>query len=205
MESTPITLLDYTSGKPVEAWLHDEITPAHLEAHNLQWNSLFRVYRQQYRTGQLSKKDYPEDAHWDWNGKMAKRRGKLGFASFCIEVNESIEGLLILSYLVTCRLPDQIGKDLVYIEYLATAPWNRPIGGQIPRYRRVGSFLTRAAIQMSFENDLKGRLGLHSLPKAESFYRDKIGLTDLGPDPDPRYQGLRYFELSEARALEIKV
>lgn len=40
-----------------------------------------------------------------------------------------------------------------------------------------------------------GRIGLHSLPQAETFYRD--WMTDFGRDP--QHQGLRYFEMSESQ------
>lgn len=205
MESTSIELLNTESGNPVRAWLHDEISPGHLSAQQLQWKQAFDGFKQMHLAGHLSSGELPEDAHWKWERKMAQRRGKLGFESYCIERDGQIEGLLILNFLATCRLPVQMGKDLVYLEYLATAPWNRRIGDQLPQFQRVGSFLFRAALQVSLANDLKGRIGLHSLPKAEGFYRDKIGMTDLGPDHSPSHQGLHYFELSEERARKLNI
>lgn len=205
MESTPIELLEFDSGSSVRAWLHNEISPEHLSKQQLQWARAFDDCEERLLTGQLDQEDMHEDAHWQWERKIAQRRGKLGFESYCIEFQGRVEGMLILNFLATCRLPNQAGKDLVYLEYLATAPWNRHIRDQRPRFRRVGYFLFRAALQVSLENDLKGRIGLHSLPKAERFYRDKIGMTDMGPDHNPPHRGLRYFELSEERAQELKI
>ena len=42
-----------------------------------------------------------------------------------------------------------------------------------------------------------GRIGLHSLPQAEKFYR-RWGMVDLGPDK--LYEDLHYFELTTAQA-----
>ncbi|MEH2393829.1 MAG: GNAT family N-acetyltransferase [Nostoc sp.] len=67
-------------------------------------------------------------------------------------------------------------------------------------YKGVGSSLLKFAIEHSFYLDYKGRLGLHSLPGAENFYR-KFGMVDLGYDSNK--QGLRYFEISSDQAEKI--
>lgn len=85
----------------------------------------------------------------------------------------------------------------MYLDYLEVAPWNRPEFGAAPRLRGVGSALITAAVALSDEEGFKGRLGLHSLPQADAFYR-KIGMTDLGQDP--AYQNLRYFEMTVEQA-----
>lgn len=55
-----------------------------------------------------------------------------------------------------------------------------------------------AAIAFSEQEGFKGRIGLHSLPQAENFYRDRCGMIDLGPDAT--YQNLRYFEMTPDQA-----
>ncbi|MDE2362149.1 MAG: hypothetical protein KGM42_05675 [Hyphomicrobiales bacterium] len=64
---------------------------------------------------------------------------------------------------------------------------------------RVALALLTGAVARSREAGFKGRLGLHSLPQADSFYR-RIGMIDLGLDS--AYQNLRYFEMTieQARA-----
>jgi hypothetical protein len=62
----------------------------------------------------------------------------------------------------SCRLPEQQGKPLVYIDYIEAAPWNikqlmEPLG-KPQQYRGVGSRLFEAAVLQSFEEDFKGRL-----------------------------------------------
>ena len=54
-----------------------------------------------------------------------------------------------------------------------------------------------AASALSVAEGFKGRIGLHSLPRADDFYR-RSGLCDLGRDP--AVHDLRYFEMTEAQA-----
>ena len=97
-----------------------------------------------------------------------------------------------------CRLPEQKGRHLVYVDFVENAPWNRPELRNPPLYRGVGTILIRAAIELSKSEEFKGRIGLHSLPQANAFYANTIGMTDLGQDRD--YQGLRYFEMTAEHA-----
>lgn len=41
----------------------------------------------------------------------------------------------------------------------------------MPRLRGVGTALVTAAVALSEDEGFKGRIGLHSLPQAEDFYR----------------------------------
>ncbi len=107
------------------------------------------------------------------------------------------QGLAQINLTKSCCEPSQAGRPLVYLDYLEVAPWNRPELGITPRLRGTGSALVTAAIALSDEEGFKGRIGLHSLPQADSFYR-KIGMTDLGHDP--AYQNLRYFEMTAEQA-----
>ncbi len=64
-------------------------------------------------------------------------------------------------------------------------------------FHSVGTVLLRTAIQASLDKGFDGRIGLHSLPQADSFYGHQ-GMTNLGPDAD--YQNLCYFEISADEA-----
>jgi len=83
------------------------------------------------------------------------------------------------------------------VELLATAPWNRAEIQKPPRYRSTGWALMLAAVELSREMEFRGRIGLHSLPGAEPFYRDKCGMTCLGMDEE---KGMVYFEMNEEQA-----
>ena len=52
------------------------------------------------------------------------------------------------------------------------------------------------AIQMGFD----GRVGLHSLPQSESFYR-RCGMTEFWRDPE--YQYLLYFEMPQSQSTNL--
>ena len=90
--------------------------------------------------------------------------------------------------------------QIVYVDLLATAPWNRPILVDEPVYKGVGGALLVAAITVSREQGLHGCIGLHSLKEAESFYRDVVQMTDLGIEQEGDHKGLRYFELPKSQA-----
>lgn len=106
---------------------------------------------------------------------------------------------MILDTLRSARLQSQAGKSMIYVEYLEVAPWNRRhLGDEVPRFRAVGSALMRAAIEFSYQEGFKGRIGLHSLPQSNGWYANTCGMADLGTDPD--YQHLRYFEMTPEMA-----
>lgn len=110
---------------------------------------------------------------------------------------------IALAELVTGRTRlEPKGRDLVYVEFLETAPWNLLVtrlnqGGE---YGGVGRQLVAAMSRLSELMQLGGRLALHSLPQADGFYR-RCHMTDLGPDA--RKEGLRYFELDEKGATAL--
>jgi hypothetical protein len=126
-------------------------------------------------------------------------RGLLAHLGFSVVCDGMTQGLMRIDLTHSSRLATQHGKPLVYVEYLEAAPWNRPELSSPPRYRGVGSALIAAAILLSMSEGFKGRIGLHSLPQADQFYRDTCCMSDLGPDAN--YRGnLKYFEMTPAQA-----
>jgi hypothetical protein len=91
-----------------------------------------------------------ESAHWNWRGKVTSGNLQFGFRSFAIECDSLTQGVMIANLVESSRLPSTKGKPLVYVEYLETAPWNRPTLRQ-PRFRGVGTIMMSAAIQLSRE------------------------------------------------------
>ncbi|MGD9693457.1 MAG: hypothetical protein AB7G17_07935 [Phycisphaerales bacterium] len=61
----------------------------------------------------------------------------------------------------------------VYVDYIATAPWNRRGVTDSPTYRAVGSELLCQAAHHSHLLGLRGRVTLASLPGALRFYRER--------------------------------
>ncbi len=107
---------------------------------------------------------------------------------------------MIVNTIKRCRIQQHANKHLVYVEYLEAAPWNRRDIPNWTRFNGVGTVLIAAAIQLSIDEGNHGRIGLHSLPQADTFYRDKCGMTDLGLDSSYQPHPLRYFEMTENQA-----
>jgi hypothetical protein len=140
----------------------------------------------------------PEDSHWDWNLKSQKMGGLLSTHSFALLCQGELQALMIARDLASAKLPGQFGKPLVHIEFISTAPWNRPEFQQPVRFKGCGRILILAAIEVSRACGGKGRIGLHSLPAAEDFYLRKCGMTPLGRDA--AHQNLLYLEMTETQA-----
>ena len=85
--------------------------------------------------------------------------------------------------------------------FMVAAPWNCSSIVADPQFSLVGSVLIAAAIHLSLAEEFSGRIGLHSLPKANPWYARECGMTDLGPDPT--LQNLRYFEMTAEQAAEF--
>jgi len=95
------------------------------------------------------------------------------------------------------KLPVQEGRELVYVDFLATAPWNRPNFVQAPKYKGIGRLLIATAVSLSLTLEFKGRIGLHSLPQSENWYATVCGFTAGGYDQEKK---LHYFEMTEVQA-----
>lgn len=143
----------------------------------------------------------PEHAHWEWAKKIECVQGLLPYTTFSVECAGAVQGLMIVRTSGdVALLPQKRALPLVYIAYLATAPWNWAPYSPTPRFRGVGQAMLLGAINLSLELDFKGRIGLHSLPQSESWYVEQ-GMTKLG---DSAKKGnLTYYEMSEESARQF--
>lgn len=198
VEASPIYLVDGATDQPVEAELRDAIEAGQLVDWQTKWQPALIAVLQELAGRGVPMADWPQSWHWDWRKKTAAVQGLLAFRGFCVVAQGVTQGLAQLDLTKLAREPTQAAKPLVYVDYLEAAPWNRPDLGQRPRLRGVGTALLTAAAALSNEEGFKGRLGLHSLPQADRFYRERCRMTDLGPDT--AYQGLRYFEMTPDQA-----
>lgn len=145
-----------------------------------------------------------EDHHWRWYVK-ALTLTPPNYEWFFLKANKKSQAVMIIYHPQESRL-DQ--DSIVYIDYLAVAPWNRNITDKKkqkifhkPYFKGLGTFMIQKANQF-LGRKLKYREGfsLHSLPDAVPFYQ-KIGMTNFGPDP--LKQSLHYFEMEEKIAREF--
>jgi len=195
---TPIALLNVANNMPEDAELWDGITEKQITDWETKWKpDLKRAQLSRNVTAQLD-----QSQHWDWRKKSQALEGMLALRGFSIVCNDITQGLMLVDTTSKRALIEsQRGKDLVYIDYIENAPWNRSVLYNPPLYSGVGSILMRAAIALSEEEGFKGRIGLHSLPQADKFYIKSCGMTCLGQDP--RYHNLRYFEMTPEQAQEF--
>jgi hypothetical protein len=121
----------------------------------------------------------------------------MGQETFAVEGDGHTQGLMLVDLTRFGRLVPHRGRELVYIELLASAPWNRHATVTAPKYKGVGRILLATAISLSVDEGFDGRIGLHSLPQSESWYRDDAGFTDVEFD---HLKKMRYFEMTAAQA-----
>lgn len=194
----PVFLLEGASGRAVEAWLVTPLSDKHVEDWQKRWRPSHSESLKRLVAAGVPIGNWPQHSHWSWEKKAEAIRGLLAYQGYAIECNDVTQGMMFVNLTRTCRLPDQKGKPLVYVEFVEAAPWNRTQLGSVSEFRGVGSILIAAAVNLSDKEGFGGRVGLHSLPQADAFYRDKIGMTELGQDSD--HHNLRYFEMTQAQA-----
>jgi hypothetical protein len=165
-----------SSGQVVEGHILP-MEQRHFEDVDTLWNPILRS------TGQ-------PDVGWIWDYKLNQSQQEERYEAYALDIDGLAQGLIFLetqwhrSHL-TERWP------LVYVEAIASAPWNRIEIEQPPWLRHVGRILLLFSRQRSVELGYGGRVGLHSLPNAEGFYH-RQQMPDYGPDPEK--DGLLYFE-----------
>jgi len=200
VNSSHVVPLRAVDGSFVEAVLHERIGAGYALQVDDDWKAHLAVEKAR-AVAEGRAVPRLEHGHWEWGEKVKESAHLLSCPTLAIECAGQTQGLMLL---MTDghfgKLPGEIDKPLVYVVYLATAPWNlRSLVGQ-PRFAGVGHVLLHAAIQMSLEYDFKGRIGLHSLPQAERFYEGH-GFQCLGVDPEK--EDLKYYELSPQAAGEF--
>jgi hypothetical protein len=197
-QSEQVHILDARSGKAVQASLIRPIGEKHIQDWEKKWKPAHEIAIERLLAAGVPVAAWPQHRGWDWAEKAKSIKQLLSFPSYALECDGLTQGLMIVNLSRVCRLPAHGAKPLVYIEFIESAPWNRPQLGSEPRYRGIGTVLFTAAINLSDDEGYHGRVGLHSLPQADAFYRNKCGMTEIGPDKD--YKNLRYFELTSDQA-----
>lgn len=139
----------------------------------------------------LLEKSEEDDRAWDWGAKFMNYH-YTSDEYYAIECEGRTQGLMLLD--TDFHRTRKGNKNLVYVHFLATAPWNRKRLMKAPRFSFVGPLLLRHALVRSEELGYRFRLGLHSLPGSETWY-ERLQLLDYGPDET--YNGLKYFEFTE--------
>lgn len=195
-----------TTGEQIDAELHDALSLDDLLDSQALWApGKIGIAKEFLRRG-IDRRLWPQSLHWNWADKASALKpyapGPLSvFRLFGMKAQDKWQGTLLACCAGHHARTGSPGRDLVYIDFVETAPWNwdLPAIEQRPLLRGIGIQLFEMAVRWSEDLGFRGRIGLHSLPQADAFYRDTCGMEDLGPDLKERSQ-LRYFELTEAQA-----
>lgn len=200
MSSSHFVPLRAADGSFVEAVLHERIDAGYALRVDDDWKAYFDEERARAAVDSRAVV-HLEHGHWEWGEKVKESAHLLSCPTLAIECADQTQGLMLLKTDGHFgMLPGEIDKPLVYVVYLATAPWNLRALVSQPRFAGVGLVLLHAAVQISLDNDFKGRIGLHSLPQAEEFY-ERHGFQCLGVDR--KKENLKYYELSPQAASEF--
>lgn len=197
--NTTVKLLQRYDGTEIEAALFDNVSIDDFIESQDDWRPI--LIAASFKL-QLQGKPMPTYKHWDWRTKTGFL-GRLDVTFFGVRCDGSLQGLMKADTGTTyrCILDKQKGKELVYVDYVETAPWNIPayvkVLGYEAQYSRTGTRLMQSAVQLSLDNELKGRVGLHSLPDAEDFYSG-LGMTPVAHDAQK--QNLMWFEFTPEAA-----
>jgi len=196
---TPVGLFDVAGNRMVDAELWDAIAEKNLADWEAEWiPELFKLLQALNRKG-VERRFWPQSRHWDWRDKMKAIEGRLANQSFSIVCQDMTQAMMTTDVTKRAQIASQKNDHLVYVDFLEAAPGNRREMTQMPpRFSGAGSILILAAIEQSKMEGFRGRIGLHSLPQANDFYANKVGMTDLGQDA--AYQNLRYFEMTPEQA-----
>ena len=204
MSAIPVDILDLGTDEPVTASLRNDLNALDLVEAETLWSPVrFRSIAAMLRKG-VKAKDIPQHHHWNWWLKAGELR-HIDTEVFGIWHPDCWQGLMMItsSVLRRTRMEGQVGKELVYVKYLESAPWNvtaftGPLG-ELPKFGAVGTRLLEVAVRRSLAHGFHGRIGLHALPnpETEGFYLRR-GMKPLGVDSAA--ENLPYYEYSEEAA-----
>lgn len=190
---TQIEIRDLRKGRTVLANVRERIQRSELLRIEARWT--------RFREEAEKKGVAPEHDHWSWVAKASDptlgRNPVTG-----LFYRGQTQGLMMVSGKPRKgRLPEQLDQQLLYVEFIETAPWNFDgYVGEHKRFAGIGNAFLRYAVSKSVELGYGGRFSLHSLPQSESFYRKYM--TDCGPDFE--YNDLFYFEIGQEEAIRLK-
>lgn len=120
MTQSSIKLRDWETGKLVDATLISGVTIRQAQLAQTFWSKAQDKYLKQ-----LPKDKWPEHGGWNWEAKHKKYGRLSAFRFFGVECDSKMQGLLLLKMLTqSSRIKEQKGKQILYVVYLASAPWN---------------------------------------------------------------------------------
>ncbi len=110
------------------------------------------------------------DSEWRWRDLVSRAQNKPFFRARCVKsANGDIQAALLLRVDTNSALVDEEGA--IFIDRLATAPWNRSNLTKTPVFRGAGTGLITYAIALSYSLALGGRVNLTAVANAAFYLR----------------------------------
>ena len=91
-----------------------------------------------------------DHGHWDWSRKARAISLNRDYLLAGVRTQGEMQALMLWDEDFHYGIhPLQLGSPLVYVHFLATAPWNDREIAAVPRYKGAGTLLLRAALERS--------------------------------------------------------
>src|SRR5262245_8874252 len=119
-DRSPIFIRDRRSGEYCQAYLIDGVSAEQVDQADAAGKTEF----------EKAKREGAEHGHWIWRKKWDATKGILAYRFLGIECDEEMQGLMLLATAgkeTSARVVEHRGKPLVYVHFIATAPWNSPL------------------------------------------------------------------------------
>lgn len=140
-----------------------------------------------------------QDSHWNWAKKYMGLSSSSDYVWFYLTVDCIVQACCIIYHPEVSRFDS---KNIFYVDYLAIAPWNRNSILGARKFSSFGTFLLAFATDYSVSKlSYRHGFSLHSLPQAEKFYKEKLGMTSFGNDITK--ENLLFLEIEEQKAKEM--
>ena len=177
--------------------LNDDWSAAKSEAIN-ELRKLYPNGMQESESGRILTEYGLTDYGWNWVNKIAHCSSK-EYEWFYLIAEGKVQAVCII-YHPKSSIID--GENIFYIDYIASAYWNRNRPGYKRRFSSAGTKLISFAVDHATAKlGYRPGFSLHSLPTAEAYYR-RIGMTPY--ECDPQKENLRYFEANITCANSIR-
>lgn len=112
--------------------------------------------------------DDEPDSHWKWREIISYYQNDPKWVARCVRTGDGvIQGALLLRKKVKSVL--EPGKKAVFVDRVATAPWNRDRVAKKPHFRGVGTGFVLYSIVLSYSQGFGGRVNLQAVA-SEDFY-----------------------------------
>lgn len=142
------------------------------------------------------------DGKWPWEEHIKRGTLEDDRVVLALECTSALAGMISIR-LAPADSKLTSGADMLYVEYVGVAPPNQPEPVGERMIAGVGTLLVITSLQLSVMLGCDGRVGLHSKPDVEDFYR-KRGFDEVGYDQTDDGTWL-YFEMSpEGARLQLR-